>query len=74
MTTDALCRLTTAFAPDLAKSLCAKLEVAAAAQARGNAKAAENQIGAFVNEVLAQSGKKISADNAEVLIRLGRRL
>lgn len=74
VTTDALCRLAKEFAGNLATSLCAKLDAAAAARARGSAKAADNQIDAFLKELRAQSGKGISAEHADILIRLASAL
>lgn len=54
----------------LANSLIAKLRAADSARARGNDKAAANQLNAFVNEVQAQSGKGIAAADAAVLVAL----
>jgi hypothetical protein len=55
-------------------SLLAKLEAAKAAEARGNANAKTGAIGAFINEVQAQSSKTISEQNATVLIALAKAL
>lgn len=52
----------------MANSLLAKLQAAAAASARGDIKAAKNILTAFINEVSAQTGKKISIDIASVLV------
>ena len=58
----------------IASALCAKLEAAAAAEARGNANAKAGQIGAFINQVNAQRGKSISDANATRLIDLAEAL
>jgi len=55
---------------DTATSLCAKLDAAAAAGARGNATARSNQLNAYRNEVEAQRGKAISDADATTLIGL----
>jgi len=51
----------------IANSLCVKLNNAQAAFDRGNRKAGDNQLDAFVNEVDAQTGKAIAADKASIL-------
>lgn len=53
-----------------AKALLAKLDASRAASERGQAKAADNQLGAFRNLVKAQAGKHIPARYAAVLDRL----
>ena len=53
-------------------SLVSKLEAARASLARGNTRAACGQIGAFVNEVRAQSGKSIPAGEADALVAAAR--
>jgi predicted extracellular nuclease len=58
----------------VASSLCAKLDNAAAARARGNLKAADNILKSFMNEVNAQRGKSITSDDADLLILLAGRL
>jgi len=58
----------------VASSLCAKLDNAAAARARGNLKAADNILKSFTNEVNAQRGKSIASDDADLLILLASRL
>jgi predicted extracellular nuclease len=58
----------------VASSLCAKLDNAAAARNRGDLKAAQNMLKAFVNEVNAQRGKAITTDDADLLILLAGRL
>jgi hypothetical protein len=50
-------------------SLLAKLGNVLDAMERGNYHAAENILNAFINEVQAQSGKKINASDADVLIQ-----
>jgi hypothetical protein len=54
--------------PGTSTSLLAKLQAAADATSRGNERAAVGQLGAFVNEVEAQSGKHIGVDAAELLL------
>ncbi|MFH1726646.1 MAG: thrombospondin type 3 repeat-containing protein [Elusimicrobiota bacterium] len=49
-------------------SLTSKAENAAAAAERGNTKAAANALEAFINQVEAQRGKKISDEDADMLI------
>ena len=56
----------------VADSLLAKLDAAQAAQGRGNAGAAINQLGAFINEVNAQAGKSIEAEHASHLVEHAR--
>lgn len=58
----------------LENSLLAKLRAAEAAAARGNEVAKRNILAAYVNEVEAQTGKAISAADAERLIRVARSL
>jgi hypothetical protein len=55
-------------AANLERSLLAKLDAAAAAIARGDCITAADIYGAFINEVQAQSGKKISAAAAAILV------
>jgi hypothetical protein len=52
----------------LANSLLAKLNAAAAAEARGQCGTADNIYQAFIHEVQAQSGKGITATAASILI------
>jgi predicted extracellular nuclease len=59
---------------DVAEALCAKLQAAAASEARGNAHAKAGQIGAFINQVNAQRGKSISDADATRLIDLAEML
>ncbi|HEV8534157.1 MAG TPA: hypothetical protein VGR87_00325 [Candidatus Limnocylindria bacterium] len=67
-----LCALTERFVdnPGIAGSLCAKLEAAEAADARGNAAARDSALGAYRSELEAQAGKALSRDRAEILARL----
>ena len=58
----------------VADSLCAKLTAAEASAARGDSNALAGQMGAFANEVEAQTGKAISAENAALLLRLAGEL
>ena len=55
-------------AANLERSLLAKLDAAAAAIARGDCLTAANIYQAFINEVQAQEGKKISTTAAQILI------
>src|SRR5207302_3070016 len=70
--TASVCALVRAAVSDagIAKSLCAKLDAAAASRARGNMAAHDNQLDAFANEVNAQRTKAISDASATTLIRL----
>jgi predicted extracellular nuclease len=56
--------------PDVAASLCDKLRAAEAAEARGNEGAKAGALRAYVRQVRSQSGKTISAEDAELLIEL----
>ena len=49
-------------------SLTAKLDNAVKSLEKGQTSAAINQVGAFINEVEAQSGKKITIEQAQVMI------
>jgi len=53
---------------NLANSLKSKLEAAMASLARGNENSARGQLNAFINQVEAQAGKKISDSAADELI------
>ena len=55
---------------DVANALCDKLNAAAAAAARGNTSAKQNQLTAFRNQVDAQVDKSITLADAELLKRL----
>jgi len=67
-----LCALTKSLVAKegIAKSLCAKLDAAAASVARGDTMARANQLNAYRNEVEAQREKAISDANATALIEL----
>jgi len=71
-TDESLCALTKSLVTKegIAKSLCAKLDAAAASGARGNTTAQTNQLNAYRNEVEAQRGKAISDADATTLIAL----
>jgi hypothetical protein len=76
VTSDALCNLTRQLAedPGVAKSLCVKLANSNAAEARGDQKAAAVLLDAYTQEVSAQSGKTLAAEQAAILTRLTRAL
>ncbi|MEO8632033.1 MAG: lamin tail domain-containing protein [Chloroflexota bacterium] len=76
VTEDALCALVESMVQKagIANALCAKLEAAAASDARGNHNAKAGQIGAFINQVDAQRGKSISDADATRLIALAEAL
>jgi hypothetical protein len=67
-----LCALTKSLVTKegIAKSLCAKLDAAAASGARGDTTARADQLNAYRNEVEAQREKAISDTNATALIEL----
>ena len=71
-TEETLCALTENLVTKkgIEKSLCAKLEAAAASRARGNMNAWANQLNAYRHEVEAQRGKAISDADATLLIEL----
>lgn len=58
----------------VASSLCAKLDAAQAAADRGDANAKAGVLGAYIDEVTAQTGKSITAADAALLIGLAREL
>jgi hypothetical protein len=66
---DSLCALVAQLStkPGVAQSLCAKLSAASAAGARGQSKTKSNVVGAFNNEVDAQTGKALTTANASLL-------
>jgi hypothetical protein len=76
VTPASLCALTRRFSASagVADSLCAQLDVVAAASARGNTGAKAGALNAYVAEVQAQSGKALTSDQAATLIRLARAL
>jgi hypothetical protein len=53
----------------IANSLCVKLDAAASAATRGLVKTQANNLRAFINEVAAQSGKALTADQATLLTK-----
>jgi prepilin-type N-terminal cleavage/methylation domain-containing protein len=60
--------------PGITNALTAKLDAAEDAEKRGNLRAKTGALGAFQNELNAQSGKAISAAHAHVLSTLARTL
>ena len=58
----------------IANSLCVKLQAAAAAAARGQAKTKQNNVDAFDSEVSAQSGKAFTAAQAKLLVQFAAAL
>ena len=66
---NSLCALVGEFASNngIANSLCAKLDAAAAAAARGQSKVETNNLRAFDHEVAAQAGKALTSDQANLL-------
>jgi hypothetical protein len=73
---DSLCKLTRQFVKQdgLAKSFCAKLDAAKASAARGDDNSKAGQIDAFVNQLQAQSGKVLTAEQAAILTQLAQAL
>ena len=59
---------------ELEESLVAKLRSAIDALDRGNDKIAGNKLGAFINHVEAQRGKKFSEEDADGLIEKANRI
>jgi hypothetical protein len=76
VTFDSLCALTKAYVDkaDVAQSLCDKLAAAKDAAAKGNTKTKQNILGAYVNQVEAQSGKSMTQAEAAILIALAKQL
>ena len=60
--------------PETANSLIVNLQGAASALDRGNIQAACGNLGAFLNEVKAQEGKKLTAAQAGLLIAEATRI
>ena len=58
----------------VANSMCAKIRAAERAQARGQTKARDGSLSAFVNEAEAQTGKRLDVDGAAVLILIATAL
>jgi hypothetical protein len=75
-TFSSVCSLTEQFSTKagVAHSLCAKLDAAAAAAARGDVTAADNILDAYEHEVSAQSGKALTAAQAAILTALAEQL
>ena len=71
-----LCSLVKEFSTKsgIANGLCAKLDAAAAAGARGQSMTKANILNAFENQVAAQSGKALTADQATLLIAFAKTL
>ncbi len=71
-----LCALVGEFVPNhgIANSLCAKLDSAAAAAARGQSNANKSSLAAFDNEVAAQAGKALTSNQAALLTRFASAL
>lgn len=67
-----LCGLVQEFSTNsgIASGLCAKLDAAAAASARGQLKTVLNDLNAFDNQVAAQSGKALTAGQATLLTEI----
>lgn len=76
VTADGLCALTHRYVSQhaIANALCAKLDAAAAAHARGNGDAARGALGAFAQQVSAQRGKAIAPADADRLDALSAAL
>lgn len=72
VTYDGLCELARSYSgnPGVANSLCAKLASAQASAERGQTDSAAGMIAAFKNEVAAQSGKALTAQQAATLSSL----
>jgi hypothetical protein len=75
-TFDDLCRLTERLVDDadVAASLCDKLAAAEAAAERGNMRAKNGILGAYRNQLAAQAGKSLTADEAALLASLSMTL
>ncbi|HVF46557.1 MAG TPA: prepilin-type N-terminal cleavage/methylation domain-containing protein [Pyrinomonadaceae bacterium] len=73
---DGLCSLTRSYVsnPGIANSMCAKLSTAEAAEERGNQAAKLGALGAYRNQLNAQSGKALTAGRASTLITFARAL
>lgn len=59
---------------DILNTLIEKLVAAQSSDIKGNTNARDGQIGAFINQLEAQSGKAIPAEQAEILIGLAQSL
>ena len=77
---EGLCTLTRAYvnsnddAGGVANGLCAKLEAAEDAEARGDDQAKQHLLDAYANQLSAQAGKKLTRVNATTLNRLAQTL
>jgi prepilin-type N-terminal cleavage/methylation domain-containing protein len=67
---ESLCALTTGYIGEggVAHALCAKLREAGAAEERGNSQAKAGALGAYANQLRAQTGKRIPAADASTLM------
>jgi predicted extracellular nuclease len=76
VTFERTCELTQAAVSNvgIAHSLCAKLRAAAAADARGDEQAKAGSLRAYVNQLEAQSGKSLTAEDAAYLASLAAQL
>ena len=76
VTFDELCSLTRAWVTSeiAADGLCDKLDAAERAAAKGNTKAKENALAAYVKQLRGQIGKTVTAEQAEYLIGLAETL
>lgn len=76
VTAGSLCQLTKTLASDagVATALCAKLAAADESAQRGDLDAKSGQIGAYINQVAAQTGKAFSRGDAALLIGFARAL
>jgi minor extracellular serine protease Vpr len=71
VTYSSLAALTSRFTSGgLGQSLLAQLDAAASAAARGNVSVANGALQAYQHEVLAQTGKRLTAEHAAALLRL----
>lgn len=73
---DGLCNLTKQYVnkEGVAHAMCAKLSAAEAAEARGDLQAKKGSLGAYMNQVAAQSGKAVTRRRAATLTTLARTL
>jgi predicted extracellular nuclease len=76
VTFDSLCDLTRLYVTktDVENALCEKLDTAEAAATSGDAKAKANALNAYVKQIKAQTGKSLTAAQAQILIALARQL
>jgi len=73
---DGLCALVESFVSHAGttNSMCAKIRAAERSDARGRTNARDNSLSAFINEVAAQTGKRVDPDDAAVLITIATAL